>query len=442
MSLLNCFRVSGPAMTRVSEEEVDRVYRRCRLQTILGGTVGYAIYYICRLSLGVMKQPLIDAGLLSATQLGLIGACMYWAYAFSKVINGFLADHSNIRRFMATGLLISVVVNILMGVLGIAAQTGALSNGILFLLFAILWTVNGSAQSMGTPPVTVALSRWFSRDTRGTYLGLVYSSHSIGESISFILMGWLVVLLGWIWGFLSAGLIGLLGIVVILLFLHDTPESEGLPPLEKDSEVEDTLTLQKNAVKAPLIWVIAVSSAFLYICRYAINEWGVIFLQETKGYDLSTAAMVVGISPVLGILGSVTSGWLSDKIFSGDRRVPLLISGLLLIAGLGLFLIGGPAMWLNILAMVLFGMAIGLMVCYTGGIMIIDIVDSRSTGAAIGLVSTISYIAAGLQNIITGRLMDLGGGTHDYSVVTWMWIGSAFIAFLLPVLVWKKPEIR
>ena len=255
-------------------------------------------------------------------------------------------------------------------------------------------------------------------------------------------MGWLVVLLGWIWGFLSAGLIGLLGILVILLFLHDTPESEGLPPLERDSEVEDTLTLQKNAVKAPLLWVIAVSSAFLYICRYAINEWGVIFLQETKGYDLSTAAMVVGISPVLGILGSVISGWLSDKIFSGDRRVPLLISGLLLIAGLGLFLLGGPAMWLNILAMVLFGMAIGLMVCYTGGIMIIDIVDSRSTGAAIGLVSTISYIAAGLQNIITGRLMDLGGGTHDYSVVTWMWIGSAFIAFLLPVLVWKKPEIR
>ena len=61
--------------------KVERSYKRYRMQTFVAATLGYALYYVCRLSMGVMKQPLIDAGLLSATQLGVIGACLYWTYA-------------------------------------------------------------------------------------------------------------------------------------------------------------------------------------------------------------------------------------------------------------------------------------------------------------------------------------------------------------------------
>ena len=64
-------------------------YKSLRTQTFLAGTLGYALYYVCRLSMGVMKQPLIDAGLLNATQLGVIGACLYWAYAVGKLVNGY-----------------------------------------------------------------------------------------------------------------------------------------------------------------------------------------------------------------------------------------------------------------------------------------------------------------------------------------------------------------
>ena len=75
---------SGAVDAPVPAEKVDETYKRLRIQTFLAATFGYALYYVCRLSMGVMKQPLIDAGLLSATQLGIIGACMYWAYAVAK----------------------------------------------------------------------------------------------------------------------------------------------------------------------------------------------------------------------------------------------------------------------------------------------------------------------------------------------------------------------
>ncbi|MBR6933168.1 MAG: MFS transporter, partial [Bacteroidales bacterium] len=67
--ILDFFKVSGPSAEKVSAEKVDKTYKNLRFQTFLAGTFGYALYYVCRLSMGVMKQPLIDAGLLTATQL-------------------------------------------------------------------------------------------------------------------------------------------------------------------------------------------------------------------------------------------------------------------------------------------------------------------------------------------------------------------------------------
>ena len=58
----------------------------------------------------------------------------------------------------------------------------------------------------------------------------------------------------------------------------------------------------------------AAASAFMYISRYAINGWGVLFLQEAKGVSDSEAISSVSINALLGILGTVLSGWFSDKL--------------------------------------------------------------------------------------------------------------------------------
>ena len=139
MKFLDFFKMeSGAVDAPVAPEKVDSTYKRLRIQTFLAATFGYALYYVCRLSMGVMKQPLIDAGLLNATQLGIIGACMYWAYAIAKLVSGFLADSANIKRFMAAGLCVSVAMNFTMGVLGVEAMNGNLANTGLFIAFGWL----------------------------------------------------------------------------------------------------------------------------------------------------------------------------------------------------------------------------------------------------------------------------------------------------------------
>ena len=454
MAFLDFYKISAPSANMVPADKVDKTYKRLRFQSFLAGTFGYALYYVCRLSMGVMKQPLIDAGLLNATQLGIIGACLYWAYAVSKLISGFLADGSNIKRFMATGITISVLMNFTMGTLGVTALNGGITTSLLFILFAICWAINGATQAMGAPPAIIALSRWYPLRIRGTYYGFFSASHNIGEGLSFIFVGSIVAAFGWKWGFFGAALAGVLGIILILLLLHDTPESKGLPPVEVltgENEKAETLTpeqkraqtkqMQKAVIKNPGVWILALASAFMYMSRYAINEWGVIFLQDTTGYDLAGAAAIIGINPIFGIIGTVVSGWLSDVLFKGDRKYPAFVAGILEAIALALFLFGGASKWINIVAMVLFGIAIGVLISFLGGLMAVDLVPRQATGAALGIVGMASYAAAGLQNVVTGLLMDSGvEGVRDYTYVRWFWLGAAIISFILPIFNWKRKQ--
>ena len=338
---LDFYRISAPSGTEVPQDRCPGRYRKLRLQCFTAATLGYSLYYVCRTSLNVMKQPVIDSGFLSAGELGLVGACLYWSYAIGKFVNGFLADRSNIKRFMATGLAVSVVANAVMGILGFAGSAAGLSGAVLTVCFAVMWGVNGWAQSMGASPAIVSLSRWFPLRTRGTYYGIFSASHNLGEGLSFIFVSLAVSAAGWQWGFFSAAAAGIIGVLLIVFFLHDTPESKGLPSIEKLSGesareqdacpdepgkrpefAEDAGNVQKAVLKNPGVWILALASAFMYMSRYAINEWGMFFLQKVKGFSLHEAALIIAVNTVMGIIGTVISGYVSDKAFKGDRRFP------------------------------------------------------------------------------------------------------------------------
>lgn len=460
--ILSFYKTSQPSAVKVPAEKVDGYYKKLRIQAFVAGTLGYSLYYVCRTSLNVMKQPIIDSGFLNATQLGLIGACLYWAYAAGKFVNGFLADHSNIKKFMATGLIVSAFANFMMGILGMSSGAAGIASSVMFVTFAVIWAVNGWSQSMGAAPAIISLSRWFPLRIRGTFYGFFSASHNFGEGLSFIFVSLLVSAAGWQWGFFGAAIAGVVGVVLITLWLHDTPESKGLPSIEvladekaDDGKAEEEVSkadasrIQRAVLRNPGVWILALSSAFMYMSRYAINEWGMFFLQKVKGFGLEEAAMIIAVNTIAGIAGTVCAGWISDTVFKGDRKWPALVAGILEATALVLFLYGGDGWFINVLAMALFGIAIGVLICFVGGLMAVDLVPRKATGAALGIVGLASYIAAGLMNIISGWLIDgnavidsvTGEKVYDFTYVSVFWIGAAVVAFLLPILNWKRKKM-
>lgn len=440
-NIINFYRVSQPKpCNEESLSEQKQRLKRFQWSTFLAATLGYGMYYVCRLSLNVVKKPIVDEGVFSETELGIIGAVLFFTYAVGKFMNGFLADRSNINRFMSTGLLVTALVNLCLGFVHS------------FILFAVLWGISGWFQSMGAASCVVGLSLWFTDKKRGSFYGFWSASHNIGEAMTFIIVASIVSALGWRYGFLGAGLVGLIGALVVWRFFHDTPQSKGLPAVnapekkkEMDAlETEEFNRAQKAVLRNPAIWILALSSAFMYISRYAVNSWGVFYLQAEKGYSTLDASFIISISSVFGIVGTMFSGVISDRFFGGRRNIPALIFGLMNVFALCLFLlVPGVHFWMDALAMILFGLGIGVLICFLGGLMAVDIAPRNASGAALGVVGIASYIGAGLQDVMSGvliegnkRLVD-GVEVYDFTYINWFWIGAALLSVLLALLVWN-----
>jgi OPA family sugar phosphate sensor protein UhpC-like MFS transporter len=448
MKFLDFFKMSKPSEPITDPNEVQKKYSRLRWQVFLSATIGYGLYYVCRLSLNVIKKPIVDAGVLSEGELGMIGSGLFITYAVGKLCNGFLADRSNIRRFMSIGLLVTALINL---VLGFTTSFG---------FFLVLWALNGWAQSMGAAPCVVALSRWYGNKERGSFYGFWSSSHNIGEALTFIATSAIVATFGWQWGFKGAGLIGLVGFAIVALFMRDTPQSQGLPsiaeykgdiaPETKSEESGKSVgELQKMVLKNPAIWMLALASAFMYISRYAVNSWGIFYLEAEKGYTNLEASAIISISSVCGIIGTISSGFVSDVLFKGKRNAPAVIFGLMNILGLVLFMYGPKSM--DAVSMVIFGLAIGALICYLGGLMATDVAPKGASGAALGVVGIASYIGAAVQDAISGfaiqsgKTVGEGAAAYDFSSVAYFWVGAAVLSVVCTVIVWimasRKKEL-
>ena len=446
MSLYKYFRISKPAPDRVPGDRVDAEYRRLRSRTFWGASVVYSLYYVCRMTLSVVKQPLIDGGVLSASDLGLIGSALLLIYAFGKFVNGFIADYCNIRRFMAAGLFISAAVNLVMGLLGFFGRAVSIPGIVMMAVFFILWGANGWAQSMGAPPGIINLSRWFPLSKRGTYYSIFSSTPYIGKFLTFILTGVIVGALGWEWGFIFAAAAGFAGTAISLVFISDTPESKGLPSIQELSGEKPVKTdsmptreLQKIVLRHPGIWIIALSSAFVYITQYAISGWGVLFLQKAKDFSLQGATQIIAFSEAFGVAGTIFAGWLSDTVFRGDRVKPVLISGIFCCVSLLLFLFTGGGYLMNILYVSVFSLFIGVLYCIVAGLMAVDIVPRKATGAALGIVGISSYVAAAIQDVVTGYLIEGGADkAYDFTSAAIFWTAACILSFVLPVLNWRS----
>lgn len=411
---------------------------RLQRHVFISATIGYSIYYVCRLSLSVIKGPLVQEGRFTEAQLGLIGSGLFYAYAVGKFVNGFLADRANINRFLTVGIVGTAVINLLLGF-----ELG-------FATFAVLWLVNGWFQSMGAPSCIVGLARWFERAQRGTYYGLWSATHNIGEGLTFVAVALVTTHFGWQWGFWGAAGCGLVGAAVVAIWFHDRPKSATEPDAQTPAapgltheERRQVRTMQVEALRSPLIWLIAMASAFMYVARYAINSWGVFFFEFGKGYPRVEAGMLVSVGAVCGVLGTIASGWVSDRWFPHSRFLPALLAGILNCASLAAVLaVPGRHPWLDYASMAGFGVSIGALICYLGGLLAIDSVPKQAAGAALGVVGIASYIGAGLQDAVSGHLIGLskiGAGAeavYDFTLVGVFWVGASAASMLVTAAIW------
>lgn len=433
MSVINLFKPAPPAPEIKDQETVDAGYKYWRWRVFYGMYVGYIFYYFTRKSFTFAMPALMQDLGLQISDLGILGSILSITYGMSKFLSGMLADRSNPRYFMATGLILTGVFNILFG----------MSSSIVF--FAIFWCLNGVFQGWGWPPCARLLTHWYSQKERGTWWSLCSTSHSVGGALIPIVAAFCAQMWGWRFAMYIPGVTCIIVGIFIMNRLRDTPQSLGLPPIEKfksdypsekkqeEKDVSVKEILFNHVLSNKYIWVLAISYFFVYIIRQAINDFGALFLIKSKGYSMMAASASIFWFEAGGVCGSLVAGWASDKIFKGRRGpINVLFSFAVVFALAGLYLAPANMIILDYILM----FAVGFLIFGPQmliGLAAVELSHKKAAATSNGFVGWIAYLGAATAGYPISKIAEVYGW-HGFFVSLGV-CGVVSVLLLLPL--WK-----
>ena len=388
-------RIFSPAPLQPAIEDeavIKQKYSYWRWRTFFGMYSGYALFYCTRKSFNAVKPALMDGLGLSITDLGILGTVFSVAYGLSKFLSGVLADRSNPRFFMGIGLIITGLLNLVFG-----------SASVVWIFLAI-WALNGCFQGWGWPPCAKLLTHWYGKNERGRGWGVWNTSHNLGAFIIPLLVTWAVGQYNWRFGMYIPGVMAIAGGLLVMLLLRDTPQSMGLPPIEvyrgeaastpKKQKLSAKEILFDYVLKNPYIWLLAIAYFFVYFLREGITEWMQIYFMQDRGFVLKHANWGLSAFEIGGFMGSLAAGWISDRIFNGNRGPVNLLFSLAIIGMLVLlWMVPAGAVGMAVISMFFTGfMIFGPQMLI--GMAAAEISHKNAAGTATGFVGWFAYLGS------------------------------------------------
>jgi phosphoglycerate transporter family protein len=422
-----------PAAPPLSDRaEIDRKYRYWRKRVMIWSISGYALFYFVRANLAIAAPAITREFHFSNTQWGLVLSVSTIVYAFSKFLSGVVGDRANPRYLLGLGLLLSALVNL---VFGLGASLG---------FFIAFWALNNLFQGTGVPPCVRLLTHWFSPREIGRAWGFWNASHQIGGAIILIWAGSLVTHHGWRSAFWAPALVCLAGSLLVMNRLTDTPESEGLPPVEvhrgeaRPEDIPEPIPFRAifrtHILGNRWVWIVSAANFFVYVVRIGILSWAPKYLTEAKGFTLEGASFAGASFEVAGIFGAIAAGWLSDTVFRG-RRGPVAVGYLLLLTAFLLSLFFVPQG--NVPVMCLVFTALGFLVYGPQMLVAVaaaDFATKVASSSAVGLTGLFGYIGASVCGLATGLLVD----GYGWNAAIWFYATSAIAGCALLATTWNK----
>jgi len=429
------------ATSPLPDHQVDDAYRKHRWKVFFGIFIGYAAYYLVRKNFTLIMPNLIEQGY-TKTELGWVLSAISIAYGISKFLMGSISDRSNSKVFLSLGLLLSSLTMIFMGWI-------PLFTGSTMTMFIILF-LNGWFQGMGWPACGRTMVHWFSTTERGTKMSIWNVAHNVGGGLigPLAILG-LAIFNDWHSALYFPGFIALVIAVIVYFLMEDTPQSCGLPPIEKwkndypedydqiksEEELSGKEIFLKYIFANKFLWYIAFANAFVYLIRYGVLDWAPTYLSETKGLDISTSGWAYFFYEYAGIPGTLLAGWISDKVFNGQRAPASIIYMFLVLVFTIVYWFSQSLLLINISLF-----AIGFLVY--GPVMLIgvhalDLVPKKAAGTAAGFTGLFGYLGGAVfANIAMGHIVDTYGWDGGFYVL----IAASSISILLLLLTLKRPK--
>ena len=419
-----------------------QTFRRWQSRTFWGLMMGYAGFYLCRPNLSAAAGPMSAEGF-DTMAFGMVASLGTLCYAAGKLFAGPVVEALGGRRVFLWALY------------GSAAATAAAGLSESVALLALFWALGRWLQSFGWQGLVHIVPRWWPRRDHGTVMGAFSTSYQWGGVFGPLAVGGLASA-GLHWrSFFTIPALLLVGVGLLasrwiteqpqdrqLSRLQDPEETDGDGPVGEEAPMALRRRLAVLLSRSAYLLTLGTSFA-LTLLRECFQVWmPKYFLDLGERVDL--AVFKSAIFPLVGIVGTLSAGWLSDRVFGG-RRGPVMAAFLVgLVASLsalaflpevaGRFEGVSP----STVAFVLVGLSgfflLGPYSMVGGGVLALDFGGRRTAATAAGLLDAVGYLGAALAGVGVARVVSTFGWDMAFFILAVVAAGS----LLLTLPLWRR----
>ena len=262
----------------------------------------------------VLIIPLQDAFGWSRSQISLAISVNILVYGFTAPFAAAIMEKFGVRKTVMAAL----------GVVGLGALSTIFISRPWHLI--LLWglIVGGGTGAMALVFAATMVGRWFVAK-RGIVIGILTAAGAAGQLIFLPGLSALTERYGWKSISLTVGFGALLMVPVIALLLREKPSDLGMLPYgapedwrepEKSTRnaFSETLSTLRDAMKMRDFWILAGS---FFVCGLSTNGLvgtHLIAAAHDHGMPQVTAASLLALVGIFDVIGTIFSGWLTDKV--------------------------------------------------------------------------------------------------------------------------------
>jgi MFS transporter, ACS family, D-galactonate transporter len=293
-----------------------------------------AINLIDRVTLSIAMPTISKEFSLEPATQGLVLSAFFWSYALLQIPGGWLID-----RFGPRALITGATV----GWGFFQAMAGLATGGVTLLISRVGL---GAAEAPLFPAGAKLNSLWLSPKERGRGAVLVDSGAPLGAAFGGVIIAWLILSLGsWRSAFIVAGVATMALGALAWWYVRDDPANHaGVNAAElvaikaSASPVQGASASAARGISPRSYTAILVGRMSWAMINFGLLTWGPSYLAQARGFDLKQMGGATFIMFFGGMFGSLTSGFLVDKL--QDRGVPraVVYKSALGVTGLGVML--------------------------------------------------------------------------------------------------------
>jgi MFS family permease len=382
---------------------------KSRFATLAIISVSHGINHIYQLAIPVVIPKILDDYGLSMTSAGVLISIFSLSYALFQTPSGYLSKFVGRKKVIILGFIILSLSFLFLG----------LADNI--MLFSLLIFVAGIGGSTYHPNGMPLLSQFY-KENRGQASGFHQTGGSLGSFIAPLILGALVVLLGWR---TSLTILSVPGLIISMIIWFLIIEDKNI---KEESKIDTSNKSEKKGIsmyKNSLIFICA--TIIFAIGIRGIDSFANLYFTKGRGItDFIQASFLFSSLKIAGLFSGPLCGKLSDML--GRRK--MLIT-LVCVESLSIYALTVVPTGILLIPCLIFGFSSFGLLAITDAFLA-DITPEEYQTAVFGIHFTLSFFTQAIIPTILGAVVDYSN-SFDMALILLSAIVPLSILFILKV---------